>query len=261
MKIINLPNINKITPLISGMEMGIPINLITKISVNSNFADFPINNEIIILNFLLGFCTYKQDRYLDSLEFKNDTLKTSTKKKYYLSILSADKYIQLSLFSCYISLIILIIYYKIGILFPLYSTTFLYKNLKKDKNLSFLKPFYVATMWTYCSCCIPLIINNNIEISNIEFYKYILPVFLNLFSLTNFADLKDFEEDNKNDINTLAIRLGVLNTKKLILCSSIISTIFFINSPYYENSYINLFYLSSNLLPYLTLYNITENIN
>ena len=38
----------------------------------ANFLKSPLTKESILLNFLLGFTTYKCDRYLDALETLNE---------------------------------------------------------------------------------------------------------------------------------------------------------------------------------------------
>lgn len=224
-----LPNFKKTLPIFSGIEMGIPLNIISKIS------NIPLSHESVLLNFLLGFSSYKQDRYLDSLEYsiKNNITKLShineimilnnSKSNYYISIIENEKLVQLSLFCSYISLCVYAIYYHIGIIFPLFTSTFLYKNLKENNNTSFLKPFYVAGMWSICTCIIPLLLNDNIDIIS----SNIIPVFLNMFALTNIADLKDYDEDLINGVNTLPIILGPLKTKGIILISFIASIYFY----------------------------------
>ena len=71
MKINNLLNLKKIIPILSGIEIGIPINIISKISTDVNYINSPLTKESILFNFLLGFTSYKQDRYLDSIEYFN----------------------------------------------------------------------------------------------------------------------------------------------------------------------------------------------
>lgn len=212
-----LPNFKKTLPIFSGIEMGIPLNIISKIS------NAPVSQESILLNFLLGFSTYKQDRYLDSLEYsvKNNITKLSdvneimilnnSKTNYYISIVENEKLVQLSLFCSYISLCTIALYYQIGIIFPLFTSTFLYKNLKENDNTSFLKPFYVAGMWTLCTCYIPHLLQDTSSL-NSDF----IPTFLNIFALSNYQDLKDYDEDLLNGINTLPIILGPLKTKAII---------------------------------------------
>ncbi len=247
-----------IKPILSGIEIGIPLNIISKISTDVNFPTSIITKESILINFLLGFATYKQDRYLDALE--NNLLNYSNSKNlYYNSLLDNEKFIQYTLFCSYITILILTFSLNndLKIITPLFLSTFLYKYCKKNKNLSFLKPFYVASLWTVSTCIIPLILNDNYNIDYINF-SLLAPPFLNLFALTNLADLKDYDEDLNNEIYTLPIIFGRSKIKTIILFSSILSTILFIDSPYYLNNIQNIIYLSSNIVPYFSLLNVTN---
>ena len=271
MKINNLPNLpsfKKVIPILSGFEIGIPINIISKVSTDVNFKQSPLTKESILLNCILGFSAYKQDRYLDSLEyFENINCNNSTyviinkKHDYYYSIVENEKSVQFTLFCSYIAICIFAVYFHIGIILPLFSSTFTYKYFKQNKNVSYLKPFYVAGMWTFCTIMIPLLINDNqLVINNYDLFNAMSPTFLNLFALTNLADLKDYDEDLLNGVNTLPIILGPLKTKSIVLLSSILSTIMFINNPYYINNFQNMFYVSSNIFPYYSLFNFTNTL-
>lgn len=253
-----IPLKSKIIPILSGLEIGIPINIISKVSTDVNFAASPLSKESIILNCLLGFSTYKQDRYLDSLEYFNNTSNKSIKHDYYISIINNEKNIQFTLFCSYVAICIFAINYHIGIILPLFSSTFTYKYLKQNKHISYLKPFYVASMWTFCTIIIPLILNDNNLILSFDLFNIMSPTFLNLFALTNLADLKDYDEDLLNGVNTLPIILGPIKTKGIVLLSTILSTIMFVNSPFYINNFQNMFYISSNIFPYFSIFNFTN---
>ena len=120
-----------------------------------------------------------------------------------------------------------------------------------------MKPFYVAGMWTFCTIIIPVLLNDNSLPMSMDLLNAITPTFLNLFALTNLADLKDYDEDLLNGVNTLPIILGPKKTKGIVLLSSILSTIMFINSPYFVSNFQNMFYISSNIFPYFSLFNFT----
>lgn len=250
-------------PILSGIEIGVPINIISKVSTDVNFAHSPLTKESILLNCLLGFSTYKQDRYLDSLEYINNVNNTILNKKhdYYISILNNEKDVQFTLFCSYIAICIFAVYYHIGVILPLFTSTFTYKYLKQNKHVSYLKPFYVAGMWTFCTIVIPLLLNDNNLPMSFDLFKAMTPTFLNLFALTNLADLKDYDEDLLNEVNTLPIILGPIKTKSIVLLSSILSTIMFINSPYFVHNFQNMFYISSNIFPYFSLFNFTNITN
>ena len=267
-----------IKPVLSGLEIGLPINIISKAATDVNFANSPLTPECILLNCLLGFTAYKQDRYLDAQEYFNeflfmnntlDYIYYNSKHNYYFSLLNdkqTSKLIELSLFCAYISICTLAIYYHISIIFPMFSSTFLYKYLKKNDKISYFKPFYVAGMWTICSCILPQIMYNTIngineinginQLSTID-YNVGYSTFLNLFALTNLADLKDYNEDVTNGVNTLPIVLGESKTKSIILGSALLSAFLFVTSEYYIDNLQNLIYMSCNIFPVLPLINFT----
>tara|TARA_B100001093_G_scaffold64713_1_gene54629 strand:+ start:11574 stop:12323 length:750 start_codon:yes stop_codon:yes gene_type:complete len=242
-----------IYPILSGIEIGVPLNIISKITTDVNFPNTIITKESILINFLLGFITYKQDRYLDAQEYFNNFYNISNPKhKYYISLLDNEKIVQLTLFCSYITICTLCIFssYDIKIILPLFTSTFLYKYFKKNNNLSFFKPFYVAIMWTICTNVIPLTFDNHDY--SLNFLSF-APTFFNIFSLTNLADLKDYDEDLKNNVNTLPIILGKNKINKIILLSSFISTFIFMNSEYYSNNFHNIFYICTNIFPLINL--------
>ena len=237
-----IPLKSKMFPILSGIEMGVPINIISKVSTDVNFAYCPLTKESILFNCLLGFSTYKQDRYLDSLEYINNVNNTILNKKhdYYISIVNNEKHVQLTLFCSYIAICIFALYYHIGIILPLFTSTFTYKYIKQNKRISYLKPFYVAGMWTFCIIVIPILLNNNSPSISFDIFNAMTPTFLNLFSLTNLEDLKDYDEDLLNGVNTLPIILGPIKTKGIVLLSSLLSIIMFINSPYFLSNFQNM---------------------
>ena len=262
--------------LLSGIEMCVPINLMSKITTDVNYIKSPLSKESILFNFLLGFTTYKGDRYLDAIETFNEKnlinlyiSNSSNYKKldYYESILNNEKYVQFTLFCSYVSLCVLIVYYHMGLIVPLITSTFMYKELKQNKKISFIKPFYVAGMWTFSCCMIPLLLEHNINeinqmslLNNMDFndyYQLLSPTFLSLFSTTNLADLKDIDEDMINGVNTLPIILGIKKTKGIVLVSSILSIYIFMQSEFFTWSLQNLFFISSGIFPNLHLLNNT----
>ena len=186
---------------------------------------------------------------------------SSSKLNYYESILENENIVQLTLFCSYISLFVFVVYYHLGLIVPLVTSTFMYKSMKQNKNISYLKPFYVAGMWTFCTIAIPILLNeHSLPMSN-DIFNAMTPTFLNLFALTNLADLKDYDEDLLNGINTLPIILGPIKTKGIVLLSSILSIIMFINSPYFISNFQNMFYISSNIFPYFSLFNFKNLTN
>lgn len=263
-----IPFKTKILPILSGIELGIPMNMMSKISTDVNFIKSPLTKESVILNFLLGFITYKGDRYLDSMEHFNmsNNMTNISKSTYYESIMNNEKSVQFTLFTAYIALCIFVVYYHMGYIVPLIISTFMYKELKQNKQISFLKPFYIAGMWTFSCCMIPLLLQNNNQLNNLlinmdfyDYYQLLSPMFLSLFSSTNLADLKDVEEDLINGVNTLPIILGNKKTKSIVLISSLLSIYIFMQSEYFTWSAQNIFFISSGIFPNIYLFNNTIN--
>jgi len=85
-----------------------------------------------------------------------------------------------------------------------------YPELKR--NVGWLKAPYVAAMWTIAITILPNYIYNHITsntyTNTIIPYNEILISFLGMMGLSNLADLKDIEEDNKNGIQTIPVKFG-----------------------------------------------------
>ena len=81
---------NTLYPILSGSEIGIPLNIISKVVSDANYLTPIISKESILLNILLGFSTYKQDRYLDSIEYTYSNIDNTNiqKRDYYLSLMN-----------------------------------------------------------------------------------------------------------------------------------------------------------------------------
>lgn len=234
----------RIPPVLSGIEIGIPLNILSKTALNS-YNHIALPKQQLLFNFILGYSTYKGDRFLDALEW-NTTQIDIDKKDYYLSLIENKSIIEYSLFCTIICILTYSIYDDIRIL-PLYISTLTYKYIKK---FTYFKSLYISLMWTFASCILPL----NYYPLPIEY----LPTFFNIFALTNFADIKDYDEDIKNNINTLPTILGKNNTIKIILLSAFISNAIFLMNDYSLDSIFGYFFLSSNIFPYIS-YNSSLN--
>ena len=136
-----------------------------------------------------------------------------------------------------------------------------YKNLKK--NLPYLKPFYVGLLWTIASLIIPCVMyEHNYNI--IDYPSDYLPVFLNIFATSNLADIKDIEEDTKNNIFTLS---SILGSKKSIFVSVlglVFSGLLFISNDHFLdrpviNSLVELQTIGSAFVLVPMMNNITNN--
>ena len=203
--------------LLSGLEMIVPVNVIAE-TANTCVYNSHITDETSILNGLLAYSVYKFDRYRDAQEIG----------------MIRDNTTEFLLFSSIISTITLLLYTQQVSLLILYLSTFMYKNIKRlDVPV---KPFYVASLWAVTTGL------NDI---------HILPFWLNIFALTNLADISDIDEDILENVTTLPTYIGKETTFNLCIASSIIATIAFTQTPYFENNMLNDFFIFSNVIPYM----------
>lgn len=203
--------------LLSGLEMIVPVNVIAE-TANTCVYNSHITDETCILNGLLAYSVYKFDRYRDAQEIG----------------MIRDNTTEFLLFSSIISTITLLLYTQQVSLLILYLSTFMYKNIKRlDAPV---KPFYVASLWAVTTGL------NDI---------HILPFWLNIFALTNLADISDIDEDILENVTTLPTYIGKETTFNLCIASSIIATIAFTQTPYFENNMLNDFFIFSNVIPYM----------
>lgn len=240
--------------VLSGTEMIIPIEILSKISLENYFKDFNFNSlflmnynfqQIILLSFLLSFVTYKGDRLLDAEEYfieKNSCKNKNTKENYYSSLIKNKQIIEFTLFISYISILVILINNQDLILsLPLLISTFNYKSIKTYNFYGFpLKPLYISVLWIYVSCILPMISIQDVH------YDLCLPVFLNIFATSNIADIKDYEEDFNNNISTLPTLLGKDKSKYIIIICALLSNYFFIQQDNYNLNFQNIFFLLSN---------------
>lgn len=250
---------NNIVPILSGCEMIIPIEILSKTSIenyyNVDFTDVLFNNvdlcNIVLLSFCVSFATYKGDRLLDAEEYFQNNIITK-KEDYYNKLINNKEIIQFSLFISYISIIIIVIEYNIKEFLPLFISTFCYKYIKKNELP--IKPFYISFLWTYLSCILPIMFISEIDFEEVQNYNYYLPVFLNIFATTNIADIKDYEEDLYNNINTLPTKIGLQESKYIIIISALLSNYIFIHNNNFELNLQNAFFIISNIGSLFTLY-------
>lgn len=230
------PNIQDFKAILSGVEMVAPVNLISDI-VHVAAYNSHISHESILINSILAFNIYKFDRYRDAqednIEDRND---------FYNSIKKNKNSIEFLLFSSSICTIVLLFYYHMYNILPVYFSSFLYKNIK---TLDFpLKPFYVSTLWTISTCIIPAYDYGDILAC--------LTVFMCIFSLTNLADILDYEDDMKYNVSSLPTEIGVDKTFNICYLSSLLSIITYTNLEYFSNSLYDYTYILSNIFPYIT---------
>lgn len=97
---------------------------------------------------------------------------------------------------------------------PIVLLTRYYKYYKKHLNV--FKPWFITILWSLCVIVLPYIYKY--QYFNIEEHKFNLFAFSFLiYSMTNFEDKKDINDDKLNNINTLAVYLGNNNINYIIL--------------------------------------------
>lgn len=224
----------KLPYILSGTEIIIPVSLLTKISN----PQVTIEPSVYLINSFLSYSVYKFDRYRDAQEYNNyDT----TKLELYNSVLDNRKITELFIFCSIIGTLTLLIHEQLSSILPVYLSTFLYKNIKQLDIP--VKPIYVATLWTISTCLIP----NYPDIS-----VYYLSTFLNIFALTNLADIRDYDEDILENVSSIPTIYGINNTYSLCILSSTLSSYIIYNSPNFKWSFESVFMLLANFIPYFT---------
>tara|TARA_Y100000741_G_scaffold364849_1_gene357329 strand:+ start:2953 stop:3654 length:702 start_codon:yes stop_codon:yes gene_type:complete len=231
------PNFQQIRAISSGVEMIAPVNLISDI-VHVAAYNSHISTESFIINSALAFNIYKFDRYRDAQDAVSEDI-----TEFYDSILKNKNSIEFLLFSSSVCTIVLLFYYNLYSILPVYLSSFVYKNIK---TLDFpLKPFYVSSLWTISTCIIPEYDDPN--------FLACMSVFLCIFALTNLADISDYDEDIKYNVSSLPTEIGTDTTLNICYMSSLLSTLSFVNLEYFSNSIYDYIYILSNVMPYITL--------
>ncbi len=267
---------------LTGLDVGIPLNLIENIFTELHYGENIITIKHVIIQFLIGYYTYGKDRYIDALEYNNNITETknmslSTKKKELYKKFNNNKVFYKLSYDITLSLLIYLIltqqtsyeiqnqniniqtinYDAIPFIFLLYSSEY-YRELKRVTPLA--KSLYVSFMWTISTIILPSYLyehNYNI-IYDATCY---LPCLLTLFATTNIADIKDIEEDTINKVKTLPVTYGVTETKKVIFLSLMMSSIIFgLNTHYIDNPIFNTLFELQNIGLTLLTQNITEKI-
>ena len=139
----NNNNINNVfyNPII-GSNLGIPLNLLQYIYINTYYQENLITFELVALQFAIGIFTYGSDRLIDALEY-SDTSNYSVDKIDYYNYLKKNKNLNIFVIALsYIYIVSLLINNQetYPILFLLTSTLG-YKNFKT--NYGQFKALYI----------------------------------------------------------------------------------------------------------------------
>lgn len=246
----NLKRINMVTHAINpanGLDMGIPLNIIQNVFTNLHYGQDIITPKMIVLQFLIGYYTYGKDRYKDALDYDKLSYET-TKQDLYEFLVKYQNLYKLSYDVTFLVITYILLTDEnqtsnLPILVLLYSTEF-YKQIKKINP--FLKPTYIAVMWTLSTVILPCYLHDhNLNILNSPL-DYV-PCAMTLFSTSTMLDLKDIEEDKQNNVETLAVKYGTEKTSYFALALLGLSSLLVgLNPNYLENPLANSFFELQN---------------
>tara|TARA_B100000524_G_scaffold157522_1_gene79856 strand:+ start:900 stop:1793 length:894 start_codon:yes stop_codon:yes gene_type:complete len=234
-----ITKVQSVNPL-TGIDLGIPLNILQNVFTNLHYGYDVSTFKIIILQFLIGYYTYGKDRYKDALEYDESPFETD-KLELYEYLLKYKNLYRLTYDMSFLLISSILLFDDEGLInmpfILVLLTSEFYKNLKK--NLPYLKPFYVATMWTMSTVILPIVMHdNNYDILNYPM-DYI-PCALTMFASTNLLDIKDIEEDKENGINTIPVTYGKYFTYYIALISLTLSSLIFgLNSHYLDRPLVN----------------------
>tara|TARA_B100000497_G_C7679559_1_gene411029 strand:- start:169 stop:1008 length:840 start_codon:yes stop_codon:yes gene_type:complete len=239
---LNKNNLTIYNPII-GSNLGIPLNLLQYIYTTSHYGENIINNDLILLQFAIGIFTYGTDRFLDALEYdtytySNNSIYNLEKSNYYDYLLKNKNLNIIVLLSSYLYILSLLINNIENYPFIILLTSTLgYKNLKK--NYGQFKAIYIGIFWTFGTFLLPCVLHDsNYEVLN-DPYIYLSSI-LSMFGSSNLLDIKDIEEDKKENINTLPVLYGKKNSIIISNFSIFLSMlIFYFNNNFYNNIFVS----------------------
>ena len=247
--------------LLTGVDIGIPLNIFSNIFTNIHYGYDITNIESILALTLVGYYTYTKDRYSDAIEYQKIPYNT-TKIELYNNILSNKKFYEKTIIFSFFTFFAIILSTNDGNDFVILSPYLIlllingeYKLFKK--YLSIFKSIYIATMWTIATIFLPCIMyDHNYDIINYPI-DY-LPCFLTLFASSNYVDVKDINEDKMNNITTLPIKIGERNSNIINIFSLLLSNIlFFENSNFDKRIVINYLFELQNFVAIYLISNST----
>ena len=263
LNILNNTNINTnnvfYNPII-GSNLGIPLNLLQYIYINTYYQENLITFELVALQFAIGIFTYGSDRLIDSLQY-SDTSSYSVDKIDYYNYLKKNKNLNISVISLsYFYIISLLINNQetYPILFLLTSTLG-YKKFKT--NYGQFKALYIGIFWTIGTVVLPsVLLSHNYDI--LKEPTIILPSILNLFASSNLLDIKDLKEDKAEKIYTLPVIYGSNFAISVSHISIILAILLFYNNENFDNNiYLSLLYEAQSFGGFFLNFNNSNNSN
>ena len=245
---------------IIGSNLGIPLNLLQYIYINTYYQENLITPKLVALQFAIGIFTYGSDRLIDALEY-SDTSNYSIDKIDYYNYLKKNKNLNIFVISLsYIYIVSLLINNQetYPILFLLTSTLG-YKNFKT--NYGQFKALYIGIFWTIGTVVLPsVLLSHNYDI--LKEPTIILPSIFNLFASSNLLDIKDVKEDKAEKIYTLPVIYGSNFAIAISHLSIILAILLFYNNENFDNNiYLSLLYEAQSFGGFFLKFNNTNNKN
>lgn len=228
----NILMLNNNNPII-GSGLGIPLNILQYIYTNTHYGENIVNLDLIILQFCIGIFTYGTDRFLDALEYSDYNL-DNKKKKYYDYLVKNKNINFIIIILSYLYLCNELISSENYSFLILLSSTLGYKQFKK--NFGQFKSLYISIFWSFGTLILPCVLyDNNYEILND--YNLIITSILSMFGSSNLLDIKDVNEDKKENINTLPVLYGIDFTISISHISIFLAMIIFYNNNNFNNNF------------------------
>ena len=245
---------------IIGSNLGIPLNLLQYIYINTYYQENLITFELVALQFAIGIFTYGSDRLIDALEY-SDTSNYSLDKIDFYNYLKKNKNLNIFVISLsYIYIVSLLINNQetYPILFLLTSTLG-YKNFKT--NYGQFKALYIGIFWTIGTVVLPsVLLSHNYDI--LKEPTIILPSIFNLFASSNLLDIKDVKEDKAEKIYTLPVIYGSNFAIAISHISIILAILLFYNNENFDNNiYLSLLYEAQSFGGFFLNFNNSNNSN
>ena len=206
-----------------GFETGVPIVIYEDIFTRLHYNEHILNTELVEISVLLAFFAYCFDRLRDALE--DDTITNNDKKEMYNTI-RENKTLIISILAVTFLEVNRILYESpINFYFsiPLVQCL-IYKDLKP--YLGIYKPLFISLMWAGACVILPSVMHDNSYDILKDPFCYV-PCILSLWSTSSIADIKDIEEDSNAAIETIPVKYGITNTKKMSLIGILLSSIIF----------------------------------
>ena len=261
LNILNNTNTNDVfyNPII-GSNLGIPLNLLQYIYINTYYQENLITHELVALQFAIGIFTYGSDRLIDALQY-SDSSNYSIDKIDYYNFLKKNKNLNIFVIALsYIYIVNLLINNQetYPILFLLTSTLG-YKKIKT--NYGQFKALYIGIFWTIGTVVLPsVLLSHNYDI--LKEPTIILPSIFNLFASSNLLDIKDVKEDKAEKIYTLPVIYGSNFAIAISHISIILAILLFYNNENFDNNiYLSLLYEAQSFGGFFLNLNSYNNTN